>query len=206
VSNGVTVVKLGGSYAQSSLLRLWLQAIERHAGRVVLVPGGGPFADCVRTAQAWMGFDEAAAHEMALLGMAQYGRALVSLGSCMRMADDIAAIRAALRDQQVPVWSPLRLILPASDVAASWNVTSDSLAVWLAGRLAADSVVIVKHRAGRGTSVASLVAEGLLDLAFPDFLADFAGPVFLAAPEDLAAASVELAIGRRLRAPLAAHG
>ena len=48
------VVKLGGSHAGSALLRPWLRAIEAAAGRVVLVPGGGPFADAVRDAQATM--------------------------------------------------------------------------------------------------------------------------------------------------------
>ncbi len=66
------VVRLGGSHAFSPLLRPWLAAIGAAAGRVVLVPGGGPFADTVRSAQAAMGFDDLAAHRMALLAMAQY--------------------------------------------------------------------------------------------------------------------------------------
>jgi 5-(aminomethyl)-3-furanmethanol phosphate kinase len=206
VSQDVTVVKLGGSYANSRLLRSWLQAIERHAGRVVLVPGGGPFADCVRATQTSMGFDAGAAHEMALLAMTQYGRALVSLGSSLRMADDVPAITAALRSRQVPVWSPLPMILAGSDVKASWDVTSDSLALWLAIRLAADALVIIKRRAAPEGPVPLFVAEGLLDAAFPDLLANYGGRVSLASPEDLPAAATGLAIGRQVRAQLAAHG
>jgi 5-(aminomethyl)-3-furanmethanol phosphate kinase len=44
------VVKLGGSYAASAEREKWLDAIDRCAGEVVLVPGGGPFADAVRAA------------------------------------------------------------------------------------------------------------------------------------------------------------
>src|SRR5215510_16371000 len=69
----VTVVKLGGSYAHAAELKPWLAAIAACAGHVVLVPGGGPFADAVREAQARMGFDDRVAHRMALTAMAQYG-------------------------------------------------------------------------------------------------------------------------------------
>ena len=49
--DGPVVVKLGGSFAFSVHLRAWIEAIAACAGRVVIVPGGGPFADTVRAAQ-----------------------------------------------------------------------------------------------------------------------------------------------------------
>ena len=70
------IVKLGGSHAFGPHLHDWLEAIAREAGLVVIVPGGGPFADAVRAAQPAMGFDDEAAHAMALMAMAQFGRAL----------------------------------------------------------------------------------------------------------------------------------
>ena len=58
-----TVVKVGGSYAFSSALKSWIDAVAACAGRVVVVPGGGPFAETVRVAQPKMGFDDRAAHD-----------------------------------------------------------------------------------------------------------------------------------------------
>ena len=81
---GLTVLKLGGSYAFSPHLKDWLDAIAACAGCAVVVPGGGPFADAVRMAQPRMGFDDRAAHEMAVLAMDQYGCALAHLGLPMR--------------------------------------------------------------------------------------------------------------------------
>ena len=75
----LTIVKLGGSHALGPHLRGWLDAIAARAGSIVIVPGGGPFADAVRAAQGPMGFDDCAAHHMALMAMAQFGRALESL-------------------------------------------------------------------------------------------------------------------------------
>lgn len=72
------VVKLGGSLAASDRLPDWLRSL---AGRsdLVLVPGGGPFADQVRAMQARWGFDDATAHHLALLAMEQFGRMLCAL-------------------------------------------------------------------------------------------------------------------------------
>ncbi len=181
----LTVVKLGGSHAAATHLRPWLRAIEQAAGRVVLVPGGGAFADAVRTMQPLMGFDDGAAHDMALLAMVQYGRALVSLGCHLVLAEDVAAIRSALGARRVPVWSPMTMLHDAPDVPHSWAVTSDSLALYLARVLAAGRVVLVKHRAAEDADLPALVQAGLVDAAFPVFRAAFAGNVRIVGPDDV---------------------
>ena len=128
-----TVVKLGGSHAFSEHLAGWVEAIADCAGHVIVVPGGGPFADAVRDAQPKIGFDDAAAHHMALLAMEQYGCALASLNGAFVLANSANAMERALDARQVPVWMPSRMALAAADIPASWEITSDSLAAWLAG-------------------------------------------------------------------------
>ena len=144
-ASGPTVLKLGGSYAFSPFLKNWIDAVKDCAGCVVLVPGGGPFADAVRAAQPRMGFDDRTAHEMAVLAMDQYGCALAHLGVPLRRAASAAAIRDVLRAGGVPVWSPAQMIRGEKDIPWCWDVTSDSLAAWLAGRLGAKRVLLVKH-------------------------------------------------------------
>src|SRR5712671_4273419 len=126
----LTVIKLGGSHAFAPHLADWVEAIARFQGRIVVVPGGGPFADAVRAAQPKIGFDDDAAHRMALLAMEQYGCALASLNGRFILADSPAAIRHALDAACVPVWMPSRMALAAKDIPCSWEVTSDSLAAW----------------------------------------------------------------------------
>ena len=166
----LTVIKLGGSHAFAPHLRDWLAAIAGCAGSMVLVPGGGPFADLVRDAQARIGFDDDAAHRMALLAMAQYGCALASLNAQFTLAESKAEITCALAERRVPVWLPSRMVLAAREIPWSWDVTSDSLAAWLAGELAASRLVLVKHGAAR-VDAEELAACGIVDPAFPQFLA-----------------------------------
>src|SRR5262252_9411080 len=118
-SHRPTVIKLGGSFAFSACLRDWIAAIAGCAGRIVVVPGGGPFADQVRSAQAHMGFDNRAAHRMALLAMEQYGCAIKSLHEAVSLADSPDAIRRGLVSGQIPVWLPSHMALDASNIPQS---------------------------------------------------------------------------------------
>ena len=164
----LTVVKLGGSYAFSPVLDDWLEIIARSAGHVVLVPGGGPFADAVREAQPKMGFDDAAAHHMALLAMEQYGRALVGLNETLATAPSIAEIRRLLSARKVPVWAPTSMVLNRTEIPSSWEVTSDSLAAWLARTLRAQRLLLIKQIDPPADPVRAddLVSRGIIDRAF----------------------------------------
>ena len=181
----LAIVKLGGSHANGPHIKDWLAAIAAEAGAIVIVPGGGPFADAVRSAQAPMGYDDSAAHAMALMAMAQFGRALMSLNPALRMTASRSAILRALKDGKVPVWSP-ETMARAAALPETWALTSDSLAAWLAGALGAGSLVLVKH--GRFESAAidvrDLVARGVVDPLFPRYVRESGARAWLAAPTD----------------------
>jgi 5-(aminomethyl)-3-furanmethanol phosphate kinase len=187
---GPTVVKLGGSFAFSAGLRDWITAIAGCAGRTVIVPGGGPFADTVRAAQAQMGFDDCAAHRMGLLAMEQYGCAIKSLNEKLALVDSLDSIRRSLANNEVPVWQSSRMTLDASDIPQSWDVTSDSLAAWLAGKIGAERLLLVKHmeQMMNGTlRAADLAARHIVDRAFAKFLAESSVPAFILGHKDHAA-------------------
>jgi len=171
-AGGITVVKLGGSLAGSVDLLAWLDALARCAGRVVVVPGGGPFAETVRAAQPKMRFDDHAAHRMAVLAMEQFGCALASLHERFRLAASVAAMQRAMRAREVPVWSPAKMVLGAPDIPESWDVTSDSLAAWLAGKIDAQRILLVKQVAlgKEPINLEEIVSRGVVDRAFPWFL------------------------------------
>ncbi|MGQ7793440.1 amino acid kinase family protein [Faunimonas sp. B44] len=187
------IIKLGGSYALSPDLGRALEAIALCGAPVVVVPGGGPFADAVRAAQLRMGFGDRAAHRMALLAMAQFAEALADLGPGLEVAESAEAIRAALGAKRVPVWSPLPMALGA-DLPESWDVTSDSLAVWLARALGAPKVVLLKSaEPSPGASAEELAAAGIVDPHLPRILGSGApalavlGPAMLGSLADIVA-------------------
>lgn len=167
------VVKLGGSLAGSAALRDWIDAIkDPAAAAVVVVPGGGPWADAVRDTQLQMGFSDRCAHGMALKAMEQFGLLLCDLSERLRPCASVVAIRSALDRGRVPVWMPADMLLAQrAPIPMSWDVTADSLAAWLAGTLQATTLVLVKSVDVERGSLPALVDGGVVDPCFPQLLA-----------------------------------
>ncbi|WP_159729013.1 aspartate kinase [Methylosinus sp. Ce-a6] len=138
------VVKLGGSLCAAPALRDWLSALRRYAGPLTIVPGGGPFADAVRRAQETLRFSDAAAHEMAIMAMEQYGRALIDLEPDLVGASTPREAAAAHERGKAALWRPVAMTRAAPQIPASWDMTSDSLAAWYAHEAGADALLLVK--------------------------------------------------------------
>jgi aspartokinase-like uncharacterized kinase len=177
------VIKLGGSLFDSDRLRGWLDALAEAA--VVIVPGGGPFADQVRLAQQRWRFDDQTAHVMAILAMAQYGRMLAGIEPGITATSDVEALSALAEAGRPAVWLPDPDKLADAAIAASWDVTSDSLAAWLACRIGARRLLLVKSApVPAGTvPVGACVSAGWLDPAFPRFFANCRCDTWLCGPE-----------------------
>ena len=171
------IVKLGGSLAQDARLPAWLKMLaELGGGRVVVVPGGAAFADAVRASQAHWHFDDLAAHNMAVLAMGQTALMIQALEPRLTLATQDEQIRRALHAGRAAVWMPLSVLRDAPDALTSWDVTADSLALWLANRLNAERLVIVKSCVVNPQhGIAELSASGVLDVRFAEWArtADF---------------------------------
>jgi len=167
------VIKLGGSLADyPDDLRRWIKVLaEAGKGQMVIVPGGSFFADRVREAQKKWGFDDAAAHAMGLRAMEQFGLMLCGLQKGLVPARTETEIRKVLHENQVPVWLPVQS-LASEDLSPSWDVTSDSLAAWLAKRLKAEHLVLVKSCVlpSEKVEAAELAKNGIVDVAFPSLI------------------------------------
>ncbi len=171
------VVKLGGSLAGGPYLKPWLDALSALTTRCVVVAGGGVFADTVRDAQGKFGFSDNAAHAMALLAMEQYAFMLADLAPVLTPAPTLDAIVQIGQSGRVPVWLPVGMVLGEAEIQPSWDITSDSLAAWLAGRLGARHLVLVKSaETTDGAAPADWAASGLVDPAFPDYAERYLKP------------------------------
>lgn len=162
------VVKLGGSLAEGDRLPEWLALLATVGrGRVVVVPGGGRFADEVRTAQRHWQFDDVAAHNMAVLAMAQTAMMMRSLVGTLEPVLTTAEVRQVLRRGGTALWMPMQALRDQPDELTSWDVTSDSLALWLARQLNAERLTLVKSCAIEPRwDVAEWAARGIVDAAF----------------------------------------
>lgn len=150
------VIKVGGALLRQG------GALDRVAGaitaaartrRLLVVPGGGAFADAVRAADcdarlAGAPLTDDAAHWMAILAMEQYAHLLAARIAGAELVEGREEIAGALEAARVPVLAPYRWVRAADPLPHSWDVTSDSVAAWVAGVMGAATLVLVKPVGG----------------------------------------------------------
>ena len=152
------VLKIGGSLNDcageicSQILDLGLP--------VLIVPGGGAFADLVRKCPV----DGSAAHWMAIAAMEQYGWYLSSFG---------LPVTTTLRTPDRPlVLLPYGHLMAKDPLPHRWEVTSDTIAAWCAHILRLPLVLLksVDGIRSSGRLCTSIVSPVVTDDVDPCFL------------------------------------
>jgi aspartokinase-like uncharacterized kinase len=141
-----TVIKVGGSIAlHPEKLRALCTKIseESKKHRLIVVPGGGEFADTVRTLDKQFSLSCIVSHKMAVLGMDQYGLMLSDLIPNSVTVSKLEEVKYFLDKSKLPIFLPSNLVLSEDPLENSWEVTSDSIAVYLAHRMQVHKVLLV---------------------------------------------------------------
>ncbi len=142
----LSVIKVGGSIAPNpeklhALCQKLLDLSKRH--RLIVVPGGGEFADTVRQLDARLHLSKQASHRMAILAMDQYGLLLADLMADSILVNELGEVKKALDEGKLAVFLPSTLLFCDDPLENSWDVTSDSIALYIAHRLHADKLLLV---------------------------------------------------------------
>jgi len=187
------VVKLGGSTAGHEELQRWIEVLATARFPLVIVPGGGPFADQVRALQGPLAYSDDAAHDMAILAMDQFGLVIAERHQRLRPCRSWPAIRQTLETGGIPVWLPSQMTWDAPDIPKSWDVTSDSLAAWFCRQWGAKRLLLIKqtNTALQHKGLAGLVQAGIVDPLLPEMLASGVS-LHIAGPRTLGSAEQDL--------------
>jgi len=141
------VIKVGGSIAEhpealKTLCKKLSEIAKKH--RLLIVPGGGEFADVVRGIEKRFVTSAFVSHKMAVLAMDQFGLLLSEL---IPKAIAIASLEKAKdywKSETTPVFLPSKMMFREEPLEASWDVTSDSIAAFVALRVKADMAILAK--------------------------------------------------------------
>ena len=164
-SRALVVVKVGGALLRHpDTLEQTLAALGAAAAEapMAIVPGGGMFADAVREVDAAIGLTSDAAHWMAILAMDQYAHVIASRLARGCIVRDPESLHAAHAAGDVPVLAPSQWLRARDPLPHSWDVTSDSIAAWVAAELGAHRLVVVKAPGATGTGVTDAYFERAL--------------------------------------------
>jgi len=139
------VLKVGGSLAEdpASLTRLCqeLSALAE-AHRIAVVPGGGEFADTVRKFDKKYGLSDVVAHKMAILAMDQYGFLLSDITPESYVSYSLKEVSNSAKGT-LPIILPSKIMFHEDPLEQSWDVTSDTIAAYIACLLDAEKLVLV---------------------------------------------------------------
>ena len=171
----LAVVKLGGSLFDTPDLRQRLNGwLAEQPPGIVLLAGGGEWAEAVRRADKQFGLEEETAHWLAVSAMRTTARLLAALVPSAAFVDQwpndvilLAAERATILDP----WEFLRADANGAfgePLPQSWTVTSDSIAARLVGVLVRRELVLMKScPVPADLSPPALAKLGLVDDYFP---------------------------------------
>jgi aspartokinase-like uncharacterized kinase len=165
------VLKIGGSlfeHAPDILRRITATSAD-----VLIVPGGGLFADVVRKIYGEHGLSEDAAHWMAVLAMDEYAYYLSD-------KTGIPLTPMLVKKKGIRIILPYEILRRSDDLPHSWEVTSDTIAAWMALRTNSKLIkatdvdgVIMDGRIQESVDASKLQGlETCVDGALPGFLID----------------------------------
>lgn len=141
------VLKIGGSLAENpdSLFRLCEKLSDlAKVNRIVVVPGGGEFADIVRELDKRIGLSNRIAHQMAVLAMDQYGLLLSDIIPNSSVVSEIEKLTSSA-EGKLQIVLPSKYIFIEDPLENSWNVTSDTIAAQLSNRIHAKKLILVTN-------------------------------------------------------------
>ncbi|MFO1166804.1 MAG: uridylate kinase [Rhodoblastus sp.] len=177
------VARIGDGLAATPHLKVWLDALAAWPGGLVIAPGGGPFGAAARAAAQALELNAVAAQKISVMAMDQYAVAIAAVRPSPVIAATEEQLRTAIAARRIAVWTPTRMASAATDIPATSEISSDSLAAWLAGKLGAAHLLLIEDvDPPSPVSTAWLAKRAMVDARFPDFVALAGCPIWIAGP------------------------
>ncbi len=175
----VVVYKLGGSLLKQPDLSNRLPALVRESLRALVVVGGGALVDVVRGWDRTHGLGDELAHRLAVEAMGVTATMVAGWLGTETCSTRHAATTLWDSGRPAVLATPAFLELEEAAVARTgglplprtWDVTSDSIAAWVAQRWPAETLVLLKSCDRNEGTWEGAASAGLVDPDFPGLAA-----------------------------------
>lgn len=140
------IIKIGGSLIEipqafKSLCLELSKIAQKHS--ILIIPGGGKFADIVRELDSKFNLPSLFSHRMAILAMDQYGLFLSQMIPDSRICDSFQEANKIVKSGKTVLFLPSKMLFENDPFNPSWDVTSDSISVYLAIKMQAKKAILV---------------------------------------------------------------
>ena len=139
------LIKIGGSltYSAKHLLDSLKSFCNENTGKykIIIVPGGGEFANVVRDLNQKTELNDDASHKLATLCTDLTGIYFSEISN-IRTVDNLYDAKSILKKEDIVILLPSKIVLSNDELPHSWDITSDSIAVYIAKLLNLSNVII----------------------------------------------------------------
>ncbi|ENN96420.1 aspartate/glutamate/uridylate kinase [Methanocaldococcus villosus KIN24-T80] len=136
----MNIIKIGGSltYYIKPLLES-LKSYKRE--EIIIIPGGGKFADTLREIDKNLSLSPSISHKLAIKCMDILGEVFSDIGG-IKAYDNLFDLKREIKKERIAILLPSKLLLSTDISEHSWNVTSDSLTLYISKFLNVKNIII----------------------------------------------------------------
>lgn len=151
--NKSIIVKIGGKILEnrenleSTLSQFKLLLNDDILQKVIVIPGGGSLADFIRSMDDKLNIGDDLAHWMAIYAMNHNGVELCKNFSEIGLIDNYGKLQTCLESESekwISVFLPYDYLAREDQLPHSWEVTSDSITLYLADKLKLKECYLIK--------------------------------------------------------------
>jgi aspartokinase-like uncharacterized kinase len=132
------VIKIGGSLFPEYAVKLCENLVGKN---IIVICGGGAFANLLRDYDAGIGFSSTVTHRSAILCMDILGMLLADKVADAEAVYSLNLAQKALDEGKLPIFMPSKFLEHQNSLEHSWRVTSDSISLYIAHQLKAKLLI-----------------------------------------------------------------
>ena len=164
------IVKTGGSWVENSKLPTLVNLLQKFIDqKIVLVVGGGVFADLVRSIYNKNKMSEHTGHILAMKATEIFAYYLRSLNKNIILTSKTTGFL----NKNLNLWLPTMRLSYEPKFEKSWESTSDSIATWLYSHTKSNGLIFIKSLdflKRNNTTLCELQKNKILDLNVGKYL------------------------------------
>ncbi len=164
MKNNTIIAKLGGKILEKHenldhTLNQFKKLLynKKVIDKLILVPGGGSYANFVRNFDRKLDIGDDLSHWMAIYAMNSNGEAICQKYREMKSIKEFGVLKEC--KDPILLFLPFDFLFQIDELPHSWSVTSDSITVYLAKKLGLNECFLIKDVDGIFTSSNEVIRE-----------------------------------------------
>lgn len=142
------IFKVGGSilehpkYLKNTISQIQLLVQEKLIQTVIIISGGGSYANFIRDLDKQLEIGSTIAHWMAIYAMDYNGTKIWQQYPSIKLTNNFEELKK--KDYQISIFLPLNYLKELDPLPHSWDVTSDAITLFLTHKLQLEQSFLIK--------------------------------------------------------------